>query len=562
MKPFAASFRRLSVAAPILLTSWSAAFAQGAGAEAASPAEPGETTATPSSSDVASQTRVVSQLGPVLVTVASEGYDVSADEIASAIVRELNVALTSSAASARGTFRVALMRGKDLSVTFRDELGNELKRVVKAPANDAQVPEVAALLAVNLSQDKSGEVLAAMTPPSEEPAPTEPEVTPNVEPEAETASTETVSGALPPPPKLEEVGFNATLVHPLTVVRNADERTINVEFGLVYSRVGALDGFALNPILTHVRHSADGFIMSGVGTISGTPEYSTSHDGFRIGGAFNYGYGALSGFSIAGAVDVQLAHESVEVALDGGQVAGAVAIVNGYVDGAQIGGAVSYSKGLSGMQLSGAASVSRGNTEGFQLGGAANVSLGNVSGAQIAGAVNVAQDVNGLQFGVINIGKRVSGAQIGIINIAEEVNGASVGLVTYSKKGRTQFTTWVDPTRPLNVGARFVSGYLYAMPMAGGDPTKTDEFDFGMSLGARFPIRDFYIDTEGNYANHYRDGSIDESAIDLRYRASLGYQVLPWLGIFAGGGVRHQFHAKEGGDHRLTGIWNVGIDVF
>src|SRR5690606_213165 len=222
--------------------------------------------------------------------------------------------------------------------------------------------------------------------------------------------------------------------------------------------------------------------------------------GFRIGGAFNYGYGALSGFSIAGAVDVQLAHESVEVALDGGQVAGAVAIVNGYVDGAQIGGAVSYSKGLSGMQLSGAASVSRGNTEGFQLGGAANVSLGNVSGAQIAGAVNVAQDVNGLQFGVINIGKRVSGAQIGIINIAEEVNGASVGLVTYSKKGRTQFTTWVDPTRPLNVGARFVSGYLYAMPMAGGDPTKTDEFDFGMSLGARFPIRDFYIDTEGNYA--------------------------------------------------------------
>src|SRR5690606_18601408 len=110
--------------------------------EAASPAEPGETTATPSSSDVASQPRVVSQLGPVFVTVASEGYDVSADEIASAIVRELNVALTSSAASARGTFRVALMRGKDLAVTFRDELGNELKRVVKAPANDAQVPEV------------------------------------------------------------------------------------------------------------------------------------------------------------------------------------------------------------------------------------------------------------------------------------------------------------------------------------------------------------------------------------------------------------------------------------
>lgn len=564
MKPFAASFRRLSVAAPILLTSWSVAFAQGAesqgmDSEAAPPGATGETTATPSS-DVSSQTRVVSQLGPVFVTVASEGYNVSADEIASAIVRELNVALTSSATSARGTFIVALMRGKDLSVTFRDESGNELKRVVKAPANDAQVPEVAALLAVNLSQDKSGEVLADMAPPSDEPPAATPEAAPESDPEAD--PTKTTAGALPPPPKLEEAGFNATLVHPLTVVRNADEHTINVEFGLIYSRIGALDGFALNPVLVHVRHSTDGFMMSGVGTISGSPDYATSHDGFRIGGAFNYGYGALSGFSMAGAVDVQLAHESIEVALDGGQVAGAVAVVNGYVDGAQIGGALSYSKGISGMQLGGAANVSQGETEGLQLGGAANVSTGNVSGAQVAGAVNVARDVNGLQLGVINIGKRVSGAQVGIINIAEEVNGASVGFVTYSKKGRTQFTTWVDPTRPLNVGARFVSGYLYAMPMAGGDPTKTDEFDFGLSFGARFPIQDFYIDTEGNYANHYRDGSVDESAIDLRYRASLGYQVLPWLGVFAGGGVRHQFHAKEGGDHRLTGIWNVGIDVF
>src|SRR5690606_36543092 len=107
-------------------------------------------------------------------------------------------------------------------------------------------------------------------------------------------------------------------------------------------------------------------------------------------------------------------------------------------------------------------------------------------GAQIS-LVNIANDVNGAQIGLVNIGANVHGAQVGLVNVAEDVNGASVGVVTYSKRGQTQITTWFDSTRPINVGARFVTGPLYAMPSIGTDPRTGDVFDFGLSLGVRIP---------------------------------------------------------------------------
>lgn len=557
MKSLTPRLRRLPLIAPVLLTSWPA-FAR----EPQVPApthvvtDAGEASATAPAAPP-SETQLDSRLGPVFVSVASEGYNVSAEEIASAIVRELNVALTSSASVARGTFVVELTRGKDLSVTFRDTKGNELKRVVKAPANEDQVSEVAALLAVNLSQDESREVLAELTPaPVASTA-----VLPSESETLATAKPTSKPSELPPPPALPTAEANASLVHPLTLVRNVDERTVGFEFGLLYSRIGALDGFALSGVLAHVRHSSSGFMIAGVGSVSGSPDHATSHDAVRIGGAFNYGHGPLSGFSISGAVNVERVPQSATLGLSGAQIAGAVNVVTGHVDGAQIGGALNYAKNVSGMQLAGAANIAKGNVEGAQIGGAVNLALGNLDGAQFAGALNVAEDVDGAQIGIINVGRRVSGAQIGVINIADEVDGASIGVITYSKKGQTQVTTWFDPTRPLNVGARFVSGPLYAMPTVGGDPTKTDEFDFGLSLGARIPVERLYFDIEGNSSSHFRDKSVDESNIDLRYRAAVGYQVLPWLGVFAGGGVRHQFHAKDGGDHKLTGIWNVGVDL-
>lgn len=575
---------RSALVAPLLLTSWSA-FAEESpigpdGSSAARVPSGATLEPIPQSEQIApaaaesTQPRAQSTLGPVFVSVERDGHSVSPEAIATAIVRELEVARTSSPGAARGTFIVRVTAGRDLSVTFRGTEGNELQRVVKAPANDAQVIEVAALLAVNLSQDRSKEMLqqlqASVTKVENEPPPASTPSLENVPPNT------THPAPLPAPPTLPEAAANASFFHPLTIVRDADERRMTVEFGLLYSKIGALDGFGLNPVLLEVRHSTSGFLLGGVGTMAGDPGLATSHDVVRVGGLFNYGHGPLTGVSISGALDLERVPEGTSEGVSGAQIAGLASVVTGNAEGAQLSGAVTYARNVTGFQLAGAANVAHGQLEGMQVGGAANVATGPVDGVQLSGAanvaghfqgiqfsgaVNLAQDMAGLQVGVVNIGKRVSGAQIGIVNIAEEVDGASIGLVTYSRKGRTQVSVWSDPTRPVNLGVRFVSGPLYAMPMVGADPTQSEAFDFGFSLGARIPVQRLYIDVEGNASNELRDSKVDESRVDLRYRAALGYEVLPWLGVFAGGGVRHEFHAKDGGPHELTPIWNVGVDL-
>lgn len=576
---------RSSVVALVLLTSWSSFAEESPTGTNETPAALSEGASTPSSGSapvapvppaapVPSQPQAQSNLGPVFVSVDSVGYSVSPEAIATAIVRELEVARTSSPSTARGTFIVRVTAGKDLVVTFRGMDGSELQRVVKAPANEAQLSEVAALLAVNLAQDRSAEMLDHLKPPASVAETSPPPPTPRATPGAPAA---TDTSQLPAPPKLKRADANASFFYPLTIVRDSDEHLIAVEFGLLYSKLGALDGFGLNPVLLHVRHSTSGLLIGGVGTIAGSPDFATSHDVVRLGGVFNYGHGPLNGVSISGAVDLELISEGSSHGLSGVQVAGLASVVTGSAEGAQLSGAVNYARNvvglqvasaaniahgqLNGIQVGGATSVVMGRVDGAQISGAANVARGHLQGAQFSGAVNVAQDVSGLQVGLVNIGKRVSGAQIGLVNIAEEVDGASVGLVTYSEKGQTQVSIWSDPTRPLNVGVRFVSGPLYAMPMVGADPTQSEAFDFGFSLGARIPVRRFYFDIEGNASNQFRDSSVDESRIDLRYRAAVGYEVLPWLGVFAGGGVRHEFHAKDGGPHELTPVWNIGVDL-
>lgn len=509
--------------------------------------------------------------GPVFVSVSITGYAVQAGDVASAIARELDVALSSVPEAARSTFDVVAVKGADLSITFRDHTGVELKRVVKAPSNDAQVSEVAALLAVNLSQDKSDELLAQLAPVTA-PAAAAPSLSPVSTP------TEVVNhSAKPLAPALPFVLANATIAHPLTIVRDVDQRTVGLEFGLFYSRVGAVEGVAVNALVLQVHRATEGVSLAGLGTIAGSDEYTTPQEGVRIAGLFNYGRGPFEGIGIAGLVDFEHVDVDPAYGVEGAQISGLVSGVDANVEGAQLAGLGNYSHALDGVQVGGLLNVGRGKADGAQVSGAlnyahavtgaqlsglANVAALDVDGAQIAGGVNYAADVQGAQIGLVNIGKHVKGAQIGIVNVADEVDGASVGVVTYSKKGQTQLTTWFDSTRPVNIGARFVSGALYAMPMVGGDPTKTEEFSFGLSLGARVPIDRFYFDLEGNSTNQYKDGSVDESAVDLRYRAAVGFRVAPWLGVFAGGGVRHQFHAKDGGEHRVRGLWNVGVDIF
>lgn len=526
--------------------------------------------------------------GPIFVTVSLQGFTVEPGSVASAIARELNVALGASAEQARTTFEVSAVRDRDLSVTFRDQSGHELKRVVKAPANDAQVSEVAALLAVNLSQDKSAELLAELTPPPKPAAFAEPTPAP-----APAKTIPAAPQAKPPAPELPFVWGNATFVYPLTVVRDVDKRNVGVEVGLLYSQVGAISYLGINELMLHVRQSTRGVLLSGFGTIAGDGDYITPQDNVRIAGFFNYGMGPMRGVGIAGFADFENVPEGTQRGLIGAQISGFINGVHADAEAMQLAGAINYSRALTGTQIGGLLDAARGpviggqaagllnyseqltgaqlaglgnfangNMQGAQLGGLVNVANGNVEGAQIAGGVNVASDFTGAQIGIVNIGKHVKGAQIGLVNIAEKMEGPSIGVVTYSKSGQTQLSAWFDSTRPVNVGARFVSGVMYAMPMVGGDPTKTDEFSFGFSLGARIPVDRLYFDLEGNASNRIKDGKFEENYQDLRYRAAIGVRLTPWLGVFAGGGARHEIFIDDALDNRVRGLWNAGIDLF
>lgn len=514
-------------------------------------------------------------LGPIFVLATVEGYTLDPAQIGTAIAQELNAAQSPSPEAARATFTVRVTHDT-LTVTYRGPDGHTLEREVRSPANESQIPEVAALLSVNLSQDSSTDVLATLgsaAAPKDLPAVAS---APRAQPPKPTLQPASLPVNLPPAPPLPFVLANATFVYPMVVVGDVERRTVGFELGVSYSQVGAVDGAAIVPLVLHVRQSGRGVLISGVGTIEGNSEYLTPNTGLRAAGLFNLGRGPVTGLSLAGAADIELGTDAGGPGLVGGQVSGLVAIVKGNVEGAQISGGAAYAENVVGMQAGGLASGAIGRMEGVQVGGAlnysqavegaqvsglVNVASGPITGAQLGGAVNVASDVTGVQVALVNVGKHVQGAQIGIVNVADEVDGASVGLITYSKKGRTQIATWFDSTRPVNVGARFVSGALYAMPMLAADPTKSDEFDFGFSLGARLPLERFYFDLECNSRNHLIDGKVDESAVDLRYRASVGIQLTPWLGFSAGGGVRHEFNAKNGDPASLGGLWTAGVDL-
>lgn len=599
MKRFNPRFLSSALVTSLWLASWSALAQEPAPAPVA-PATPTAppTPAAPPPADVpvaapapsGDGATAASTQGPIFVTVSLQGYTVEAASVAAAIARELDVALSASAQQARTTFEVSAERDRDLAVTFRDQSGHELKRVVKAPVNDAQVSEVAALLAVNLSQDQAAELIAELSPrpkPAEPPAPAEPPKPPAP------AKPPTEPRSKPPAPELPFAWGNATFVYPLSVVRDVERRNVGVEFGLLYSQVGAISYLGINELMLHVRQSSRGVLISGFGTIAGDGDYVTPQDTVRIAGFFNYGMGPMRGVGIAGFADFENVPQGTQRGLIGAQISGVVSGVNADADAMQLAGAINYSRALTGVQVGGLVDVARGpveggqvaglvnyseqltgtqvgglgnfangNMQGAQVSGLVNVAHGSVQGAQISGGVNVAADFTGAQIGIVNVGKHVKGAQIGLVNIAEKVEGPSIGVVTYSKSGQTQLTAWFDSTRPVNVGARFVSGVLYAMPMVGGDPTKVDEFSFGLSLGARIPVDRLYVDLEGNASNHIKDGRFEENYQDLRYRAAVGVRLLPWLGVFAGGGVHHEIFTENATEHRVRGLWNAGIDLF
>ncbi len=521
--------------------------------------------------------------GPIWVKVDASLYQVDESAIRVAIAKELGVAISSGESGAKTRASVLIGSDGNMVVSYEDESGRRLLRAIEAPKNPAEVPEAAALLLGNLARDQSSALLEELAPtpvPSPEPAepePAEPEAPP---PEEKRPATPPVEETLP---ELGSAPLNLALVHPINTVPSSEEHRIAVDLSLFYSRVGAIDAFAVSGGVVQVERDSNGLTAVGIGNVTHGDGYGLSaaglfsvrggFAGLCVDGIFTKQHGRSVGLQASGVVSVR------EGQLEGASVAGAVGVsegdatgmlasgvVNvhlGELEGAQFAGALNVQEGaVAGAQVAGALNVQHGAVSGAEVAAAANVASGDVAGAQFA-AANVAGDVTGVQIGIVNVGARVRGLQLGVINWAQEVDGASVGVVTYSGKGRTQLVGWFDSERPLNVGVRFYTGPLYAMPSIGlRRRGGADEYAPGFSLGARLPLGRLFADLDVNYSTRAPDFQFDEHNIDLRYRGLVGYEVIDGVALFAGGGVLHHMQTDSGQGATFDPIFSGGVQLF
>ncbi len=523
--------------------------------------------------------------GPIWVKVDASLYQVDESAIRVAIAKELGVAISSGEAGAKTRASVLIGSDGNMVVSYEDESGRRLIRAIEAPKNPAEVPEAAALLLGNLARDQSSALLEELAPtsvPNLEPAkpqPAKPEAPPPEE-EEKPPATSPVEETIP---ELRSAPLNLALVHPVNTVPSSEEHRIAVDLSLFYSRVGAIDAFAVSGGVVQAERYSNGLTVAGIGNVtrgdghglSAAGLFSVRGDftGLCVDGAFTKQHGRFVGLQASGVVSVrqgQLEGASVTGAVGAseGDATGMLAsgVVNlhlGELEGAQFAGALNVQEGaVAGAQFAGALNVQDGALSGAQAAAAANVTSGDVDGAQFA-AANVAGDVTGVQIGIVNVGARVRGLQLGVVNWAQEVDGASVGVVTYSGKGRTQLVGWFDSERPLNVGVRFYTGPLYAMPSIGlRRRGGADEYAPGFSLGARLPLGRLFADLDVNYSTRAPDFQFDEHNIDLRYRGLVGYEVIDGVALFAGGGVLHHMQTDSGQGDTFDPIFSGGVQLF
>lgn len=480
-------------------------------------------TATEAAETSESASSAVSPRGPAVLIIELDGYAIAPNQVQIAVSKELGIATVTEARNAEVRIFVQAKKGGDIVVTYEAEGSAPLLRAVSAPERDADVAEAVALLVGNLARNEAGPLLAELRKDQA--------ALPKVEEPVLVDATE--AEAMP------TVAVNFSLFPPMTTYPNAHEARVTAELGLFYSDVGAIQAFALNPFVLRVRGFSQGAQVAGIASWNQGPGR-----GARLSGLLGIQQGSFDGAAVSGVMQLSHGGEGMSMAgiynqssaaSLGGQVAGVVNVASDSFTGLSVAGLVNTVGGdMMGAQLAGGVNTSKA-LEGFQSAGV-NVATGDVVGAQI---------------GIVNIGGSVRGLQLGVVNVAQNVDGASVGVVTYSKEGRVQPTAWFSNLTPANVGLRFYTGPLYAMPTLGfgleADPASDSDaevatFAPGLSLGGRIPIERAFVDIDANYSNPSPEFRFNEHRIDLRYRALVGFEATSYLAPFGGGGVRHRLH--------------------
>ncbi|HEY4105096.1 MAG TPA: hypothetical protein VGM44_14460 [Polyangiaceae bacterium] len=473
--------RFLGLAASLLLASLCAvhaAVAQTAGATAGTDA-----TTTPASAAL-----------PLVLSLGDAKLDPEAIRRAIELELKRPIALSASAPSAP-SLDVTLNADHTVSIAYHAESGvtRSRSRSIALPRDDARAPELIALLSGNLARDEAAELLAGLAaktpaatpneganPPAKpaQPAPkTDAPGNPQPKSNAETGAAKLAKEPLPNELLRKNYPlFALTLFHPLSTFPESDRFVMNGEFGLVYSRVGAIDGVGFNVMVLNTEQHVRGVSFASF---------------------YNRAGGDLNGINASGLVNVG-------VGVRGGSVAG-------IADFAQ-------------------------DLHGFQLAGVLNRARA-VDGLQVAGVTNIAEQIRGMQIGVVNVAGDVDGMQVGVINVARRVHGTSIGLVSIAGNGRVQPVIWGSTFMPFNAAAKFTIGLLYTQVGGGYDPSN-HSYSYELGLGGHFTAWKLFVEPGVSYSEkHDTERSFSPELVEhVHYRLALGLD-LGALSPFVGAAV-------------------------
>jgi len=492
---------------------------------------------------------------PAVISIGASSLDAGA--VQRAVEAELHVPVVIDPSAAQ---RVEIVvTGRRANVTYVTPGRDPVTRSVDLPKDEARALETLAFLVGNLARDEAGELLAQLRPPGEsaDEVPVPPPPPPPPPEAAKPAPSATPPNPAPPPaptatgPKLltsPRFAANVSLYHPLTARKHTEQWRLNLELGVAYSRVGAINGAAATLGYLRVEQAVDGFAGSIFWTRTGGDVRGI------VGSVFvAEGYGRLKGIGFAtfanlhpGNVEGLQASACVTTAGDVLGIEGAAFVTLGRdVQGFQGSAGVTVGRDVRGAQL-GVVSVGR-DLLGAQV-GFIEVAR-DVQGVQL-GFVNVARDEQGVQASFVNVGRRVNGLQLGLVNVSEEIHGGALGLVNVAGNGRFQPVAWfAGPGAMLNAGYKSVTDLTYTQGGVGYDLASSNyRYELGTGLHLALPLR-FYGETGLGYAAAHSSKNGAEIRQEVRFDLRIGMEPVRGITPFIGGSLTRRV-AGGGADYR------------
>jgi len=370
--------------------------------------------------------------------------------------------------------------------------------------------------------------------------------------------------------------LNLSLYYPVSINKTKYDR-VNLNLGLIYSRVGYVYGLDLSVIGSAITYHMEGVQLCGLGGVIGN-----SGKGIQLAGLMT-----VSGESFIGGQGSFLMNIAGD-SLTGVQATGLMNIAGDEGYGIQVAGLANImgDRGR-GLQLSGGFNIVGDEFHGIQAVGLFNVVGDSLFGAQAAFLFNVTGgDLKVVQLGSCNIAAHSEGAQIGLANIAGTSNGVQIGIVNYTKNentglpigpinlaenGRVRGILWGGNLVGLTGGAKFIIGPMYSIASLGFfnlDDNINSSVSYGFHYGMWFPLKRLSLNADLGY--RYRDNApLFKKSLEkpdqhiLEARLTLEIPLSEKLSLIVGTGIGRAF---DTGKHIDTGktspLFTAGIEFF